>query len=90
LGVIYIDAEKLKEGFRIRKWEQGDWFIPLGMKGKKKLSDFFIDEKFSIRQKENTFVLVSGNEIAAVLGSRVDERFKLDAGTRKVLIIKKK
>ena len=89
-GVIYIDRAKAQGGYEIRKWRHGDWFVPLGMKGKKKLSDFFIDEKFSIRQKENTFVIVFGNEIAAVLGERVDERYKVDAGTRKLLLIKKK
>lgn len=89
-GVIYIDRAKAQGDFQIRKWQHGDWFVPLGMKGKKKLSDFFIDEKFSIRQKENTFVIVFGNEIAAVLGERVDERFKVDAETRKLLLIKKK
>lgn len=82
---IYLDFEKLDFPLIIRHWEAGDWFIPLGMKGKKKLSDFFIDEKFSIQQKENTFVLVSGNIIAAILNNRVDERFKLSESTNKIL-----
>lgn len=82
---INLDYEKLQFPLLIRHWQAGDWFIPLGMKGKKKLSDFFIDEKFSIQQKENTFVLVSGNEIAAILNNRIDERFKLSESTTKIL-----
>lgn len=88
-GVIYIDEDKSGKDYIIRKWQHGDWFIPLGMKGKKKLSDYFIDEKFSIQQKENTFVIVFGSEIAAILGERVDERFKVGAETKRIIKIKR-
>lgn len=87
-GCIYLDYDKLNFPLNIRTWQAGDWFIPYGMKGKKKLSDFFIDEKFSIQQKENTFVLVSGNIIAAILNKRIDDRFKIDTSTQKILMIK--
>lgn len=87
-GCIYLDYDKLDFPLNIRPWQAGDWFIPYGMKGKKKLSDFFIDEKFSIQQKENTFVLVSGNIIAAILNKRIDDRFKIDTSTQKILMIK--
>lgn len=85
---IYLDYDKLEFPLHIRHWQSGDWFIPFGMKGKKKLSDFFIDEKYNIQQKENTFVLVSGNIIAAILNVRLDERFKISSSTQKILKIK--
>lgn len=82
---IYIDCDKLEFPLQIRHWQAGDWFIPFGMKGKKKLSDFFIDEKFSIHQKENTFVLVSGSIIVAILNNRVDDRYKITDTTNRIL-----
>ena len=82
---IYLDFDKLEFPLVFRHWQAGDWFIPYGMKGKKKLSDFFIDEKFSIQQKENTFVLVSGSIIAAVMNSRVDDRYKITETTDRIL-----
>lgn len=85
---VYLDYDKLDFPLNIRHWQAGDWFIPFGMKGKKKLSDFFIDEKFSIQQKENTFVLVSGNIIAAILNNRVDDRYKIIDSTNRILKVK--
>ncbi len=58
-----LDLDKLQFPLEIRKWQQGDTFYPLGMKGKKKLSDYFIDKKLSIIQKENTWLLTSNNNI---------------------------
>lgn len=89
-GYIYLDYDKLEFPLNIRHWQSGDWFIPFGMQGKKKLSDFFIDEKYNIQQKENTFVLVSGNIIAAILNKRLDDRFKIGTSTQKILKIKLK
>ncbi|MFN5704444.1 MAG: tRNA lysidine(34) synthetase TilS [bacterium] len=82
---IYVDYDKLEFPIQIRHWQAGDWFIPMGMKGKKKLSDFFIDEKFSIQKKENTFVIVSGKIIAAILNNRVDDRYKITGTTNRIL-----
>lgn len=87
-GYIYLDYDKLEFPLHIRHWQAGDWFIPFGMKGRKKLSDFFIDEKLNIQKKENTFVLVSGNIIAAILNRRLDDRFKISSSTQKILKIK--
>jgi len=86
-NVAVFDYYKLAGNLMLRKWLPGDAFTPLGMKGFKKLSDFFIDEKFSIPQKENTWLLCSGSQIAWVIGSRIDDRFKVNPITRMVLRI---
>ena len=71
----------------IRKWQEGDYFQPLGMSGFKKLSDFFIDEKIPVHLKENTWLLCSGEKIVWVMGMRIDNRFRIDKSTRSVLQI---
>lgn len=81
---MFLDFNKLKFPLEIRNWRIGDWFVPLGMKGKKKLSDFFVDEKFTIQQKENTFVMVSGDDIVCILGHRIDDRYKLTNATTSI------
>jgi tRNA(Ile)-lysidine synthase len=81
------NAAKLKTPLSIRPWEEGDWFIPLGMKGKKKISDFLVDKKVSLHLKKTTFLLCSGNDIVWVIGQRTDERFKVWEGTKGVLRI---
>ena len=72
-----LDYEKPKFPFALRKWKKGDLFYPLGMRGKKKLSDFSLTEKFSSFEKENIWLLCSQGEIVWVVGHRMDERFKL-------------
>jgi tRNA(Ile)-lysidine synthase len=79
--------EKLDFPLLIRKWQPGDYFQPLGMKGFKKISDFLIDEKIPVHQKENTWLLCSGQKVVWVMGHRIDNRFKISEGTRKVLKI---
>lgn len=85
--IACFDADKLVEPLAIRKWEHGDSFVPFGMKGKKKVSDFLTDRKFSIAQKERQWVLCSDQRIAWVIGERTDGRFRIDDSTRKVVII---
>jgi len=79
-----LDTDKLKYPLRIRKWKQGDFFYPLGMKQKKKLSDFFIDNKISVIEKENIFVVESGSNIAWIIGHRIDDRYKVTKKTNYV------
>ena len=81
------DADKLIYPLTLRKWQEGDQFYPLGMKGKKKLSDFFISEKVPLSQKSEIPVLVNGNgELIWVGGMRPDERYKVSPLTKKVII----
>lgn len=83
-SIAQMDFDRLKFPLEIRKWQKGDEFYPLGMKGKKKLSDFFIDKKLSIPQKENTWLLISDNKIAWVIGLRIDDRFKITDTTKTI------
>ncbi len=84
-NVASLDLRKLTFPLSIRKWQSGDAFHPFGMKGRKKLSRFFIDEKFSIPEKENTWLLCSGDKIAWVIGHRIDHRFRITSKTREIL-----
>lgn len=84
-GVEYVDADKLGERLLLRTWQDGDWFLPIGMKAKKKLSDYFVDEKVSLLQKKKIPILESNGEIVWVCGRRLDERFKVTNGTRSVI-----
>lgn len=86
-STIYIDKEKLSFPFTIRKWEDGDFFYPLGMKGKKKLGKYFKDEKLNLLEKENVWLLCSQENIVWVLGMRADERFKVSENTQRILKI---
>ncbi len=81
-----LNYNKLKFPLTLRNWEKGDWFVPLGMKGKKKLSDFFIDNKFSLIEKKRCFVLCSNNDIVWVVGHRIDERYKFVDSEEKAYI----
>jgi tRNA(Ile)-lysidine synthase len=83
-----LDKDKLSFPLKIRKWKTGDWFCPLGMNKKKKLSDFMIDEKIPLNLKERVLVLSSGDSIAWVIGHRIDDRFKLTDKSREVLEVK--
>ena len=83
-SILHADKEKLSFPLTLRKWRKGDWFVPFGMKGKKKLSDFFTDNKFSLFQKEETWVLVSGNDIVWIVNHRTDNRFKVTNKTKTV------
>lgn len=82
-----FDADKIKFPLELRKWKAGDWMIPLGMKGKKKISDVLIDEKIPLHKKEEIYVLLSENQVVWVLGIRMDERFKIDSKTKKMIKI---
>jgi tRNA(Ile)-lysidine synthase len=82
--IAAFDYEKLTFPLVLRKWQTGDYFQPLGMKGIKKISDFFIDNKISIAQKENTWILVSANEIVWIVGMRIDDKYKITECTKMI------
>jgi tRNA(Ile)-lysidine synthase len=82
-----LDFEKLEFPLLIRKWQQGDYFQPLGMTGFKKVSDFLIDEKIPVHEKENTWLLCSGNKIVWIIGHRIDNRFKISPVTKNIFKI---
>ncbi|MBN8696641.1 MAG: tRNA lysidine(34) synthetase TilS [Bacteroidetes bacterium] len=83
-NIAQLDHAKLKFPLVCRTWQKGDVFLPIGMKGKKKLSDFLTDQKLSVIEKENSFVLLSGKDIVWVVGYRIDERYKVTDFTRKI------
>lgn len=86
-SIASIDSEKLKFPLVIREWKAGDFFYPLGMKQKKKLSDYFIDRKYSLVKKGNTHILESEGKIVWIIGDRLDERFKVTESTSEILRI---
>ena len=100
-GTILFDKSAMDFPFLCRKWSDGDWFRPLGLKGKKKVSDLFTDLKYSLLDKEKAVMLVkppyvnSENEdmcrhVSAVLGERIDDSIKVSVKTEEVIIIKTK
>lgn len=84
-NVALLDADKLKYPLSLRRWQEGDWFIPFGMSGRKKLSDYLIDKKVSMAEKSRQFVLLSGNDIVWVVGRRLDDRYAITRKTENVL-----
>ena len=94
-GTLVLDADALRFPFVCRRWRQGDWLIPLGMRGKKKVSDLFADLKFNSLQKDSAVILVDTfteglaeqQHIAALLGHRIDDRYKVTSTTRTVIMI---
>ena len=86
-AIIYVDKEKLNFPLTIRKWQEGDYFCPAGIDGKKKVSKYFKDEKMSLSDKENTWILLSDNEIVWIIGKRQDRRFYIENTTTPILKI---
>ncbi|MDT0645988.1 tRNA lysidine(34) synthetase TilS [Zunongwangia sp. F260] len=84
---IFVAREKLRFPLKIRKWKKGDYFYPFGMKGRKKISDFFKDQKMSIPEKENTWLLCSGEDIVWVINHRADDRFAITSEKQEILKI---
>ena len=85
---IFVDADKIRYPLVLRRWNEGDVFQPFGMNGKsKKVSKLFKDEKLSLLEKENVWILCSDNAIVWVIGIRQDERFKINTTTNNILKI---
>ena len=88
-SMAFLDLDKLKFPLKLRNWQEGDFFYPLGMKHRQKISDFLINQKIPLSQKKQVLVLCSGVDIVWVVGYRIDERFKITSDTKRVLKIKK-
>lgn len=84
---IFVNKDSLIFPLLLRKWQEGDYFYPLGMNGKKKVSKFFKDERMSLIEKEETWLLCSDNKIVWIVGKRQDERFKINDKTKELLKI---
>jgi len=84
-AILFADFDTISFPITLRKWQKGDWFIPFGMKGKKKISDFLIDKKISLNLKKSIFLLTSKDAIIWIINHRADDRFKLNNTTKKVL-----
>ncbi len=86
-GMAFLDLDKLQFPLIVRKWKAGEYFQPLGMKGFKKISDFFIDQKLSIPEKEETWIIYSGNKVVWIAGYRIDNRFRISSETTNAICI---
>ncbi len=84
---ISLDLDLVRYPLQIRKWRKGDYFYPLGMKNKKKLSDFFTDRKINLLDKEKVWVLTSQNDIVWIVGHQIDDRYKVRPETANLLHI---
>jgi tRNA(Ile)-lysidine synthase len=85
--IAYLDEQKLVYPLTLRRWQEGDSFIPFGMMGRKKVSDLLTDRKMSVVEKSRQFVLLSGDDIVWVVGRRLDDRFAVTKRTERVLRI---
>lgn len=84
---VFVDKAKIKYPLVVRRWKEGDYFYPFGMKGTKKVSKFFKDNKISLPQKQNCLIMLSGDQIVWVVDHRADDRFRVDEKTTSILKI---
>lgn len=82
--IAMFDLEKLQFPLVLRHWKQGDRMVPLGMKGRKKISDIFTNLKYSLYQKEDAWLLCSGDNIIWLVGERLDDRYKINGSTKRI------
>jgi tRNA(Ile)-lysidine synthase len=86
-SVAQLDAKEIEFPLLLRRWKQGDYFYPLGLRKKKKIARFLIDQKMPLHQKENVWVIESNKKIIWIVGQRINDRFKVSDSTKDVLII---
>ena len=86
-NIAFFDSDKLTFPLELRKWKKGDRFKPFGMKGSKLLSDYFIDQKLNLLEKENIWIITSNEEIIWVVGMRTSDKFKITKQTSNILKI---
>ena len=87
-NIACLDADKVVLPLKIRKWKKGDKFVPFGMKGQKKVSDYLTDKKYSLFQKEKQYVACSEGIIVWLIGERTDDRFKITEKSKRAVILK--
>lgn len=86
-NIALLDADKLQFPLHLRRWQEGDNFIPFGMSGRKKVSDYLIDTKVPLAEKGRQFILLSGDEPVWLVGRRIDDRFRIGPDSENVLKI---
>ena len=83
-----LDLDEVQFPLTIRHWVHGDYFYPLGMNQMKKLSDYFVDNKIPVPEKERTWIMASGKKIVWIMGQRIDHHFRITEKTRRVLLLR--
>jgi tRNA(Ile)-lysidine synthase len=87
-NTAWLDADKLQLPLTTRFWQEGDTFVPLGLKGKTKVSDFLIDNTTPLHHKGKQLVVFSGKNIVWLVGQRIDERYKATPATKNIYQIR--
>jgi len=86
--IACLDLDEVQFPLTIRHWKPGDYFYPLGMNQMKKLSDYFVDNKIPVPEKNSTWLLASGKKIVWIMGQRIDHRFRITLDTKRVLLLR--
>jgi len=86
--IACLDLDLVQFPLTIRRWVYGDYFYPLGMDQIKKLSDYFVDNKIPVPEKESTWIMASGKKIVWIMGQRIDHRFRITDNTQRVLMLR--
>lgn len=86
--IACLDADKVTLPLTVRKWQAGDKFTPLGMNGKKNVSDYLTDRKFTLFQKEHQYVACQGDKIVWLIGERIDNAYRIDTDSKRAVIVR--